>query len=77
MKILAVFVTLMIIVGCTGSVIVIPDEPIYEKVSAYRFDKGVCFDNENEAILQRNMEALNIYAKRLRELLLKKAKEGL
>ena len=77
MKILATFIVLMIIMGCAGRAIVIPDEPKYERLNGYRFEEGVCFDNENEAILQRNMGRLNEYAKRLRELLIKKMKEGL
>jgi len=77
MKVLATFIVLMIIMGCTGSAIVIPDEPKLEGVQAYRFDQFVCFDAENEAALQRNMTVILEYVIKLRKELLRKQEEGL
>jgi len=77
MKQLLAILFIVSLVGCANKAIVIPDAPVYENMSAYRYEKGVCFDNENEAILLRNMWKLDEYSKKLRGLLVEKNKEGL
>ena len=78
MKRLVLFAVFLIVIGCSNfgsKAIVLPDEPILETLNVYRFERGVCFDNENEMILERNVMAIYGYAKKLRDLLIFKNKE--
>ena len=75
MKVLAIFTFIVLLAGCVGSAIVIPDYPRLEQIQADRLTHFVCFDKKNEEILQRNMKAVMEYAVKLREELLRKQKE--
>ena len=72
---LAIFTFLVLLAGCMGRAIVMPDMPALREVQAYRNDQLVCFDRENEAILQSNMKAIVEYSLKLRNELLRKQKE--
>ena len=69
MKILAIFVTLMIIVGCTGKAFVIPDEPIYRELNIFKFADGVCMENPDFDIWVSNQKKLWDHKNELRKLL--------
>lgn len=70
MKLTTIIIALMLLAGCFSPArITIPDEPKFKQFSVYQGENGICMEDEDVAILYKNIGALKTYSDELRRLL--------